>query len=184
MSLVLPFANYAAGYLNQSCQHIAHARIRRQAQGRTLGFHSAGCNIGCRSPLSNCNWCARIDLSSFYRPFDNPFSFMFRHRSGDVFLSVMGWSDISLAKTPQEVGNQQDHQDGAKSNTSTASITPPAVTVISPTAAQHQNQNNDQNQHAILRFRFTVSARLINQANGFVMRFLLTHSPRQPTLCL
>jgi len=100
MSFVLPFANYAAGQLNQSCQHIAHARIRRQAQGRTLGFHSAGCNIGCHSPLGNCNWCARIDLSSFYRPFDNPFSFMFRHRSGDVFLRVNGWSDLSLSEDP------------------------------------------------------------------------------------
>jgi hypothetical protein len=41
--------------LNQSCQHIVHARIRRQAQGRSLAFRSVGCNMGCHSPLSNCN---------------------------------------------------------------------------------------------------------------------------------
>jgi hypothetical protein len=50
--------------LNQSWQHIADARIRSQAQGRFLTFRSVGYNIGCRSPLSNCNQCAHIDFSS------------------------------------------------------------------------------------------------------------------------
>jgi hypothetical protein len=61
--------------LNQSWQHIADARIRSQAQGRFLTFRSVGYNIGCRSPLSNCNQCARIDFSSCH-PLGNPFRFI------------------------------------------------------------------------------------------------------------
>jgi hypothetical protein len=63
--------------LNQSCPHIAHARIRRQAQGPSLAFRSGGCNNDCHCPPSNCNLCAHIDFS-FCHPLGNPFNFTFQ----------------------------------------------------------------------------------------------------------
>src|SRR5580698_2375459 len=66
----------------------------------------------------------------------------------------------ALAKTSQKIRNEKDHQNGAQPNAGTTSITPATVTVISTAATQHQNQDNDQDQHAVLRFLFIVSGPL------------------------
>jgi hypothetical protein len=86
---------------NQSCQHIAHARIRRQAQGRSLAFHSVGYNIGCHSPPSNCNRCAHIDFSSCH-PLGDPFSFTVQKIVLVTYSSACsGGMILALAKTSQ-----------------------------------------------------------------------------------
>jgi hypothetical protein len=73
--------------LNQSCQHIAHARIRRQAQDPFLAFRSVGYNSGCHSPPSNCNLYVHIDFY-FCHPLRNPFSFIVQEIVRVTYVSL------------------------------------------------------------------------------------------------
>jgi hypothetical protein len=73
------------------------------------------------------------------------------NRSCDVSFCVKRMI-VASAKTSKEIGDEQDQQNGAQPNTSTTPITPAAMTVITSTAAQHQNQDNEQDQYAILLF--------------------------------
>jgi hypothetical protein len=59
----------------------------------------------------------------------------------------------------QQVGNQENHQDGAQTDTSASTVTPAAMAIVPAAGTQHQQQDDKQYQHCESPFFPNLSSR-------------------------